>query len=144
MLYYDGLKVPRQQMLDLLLKLEAEIGDLSESKMPCRRFKLPLTFKSKRQDMAIQRYIETQRPYASYLPDTMDFVAKNNAFTEQQFRDVFLNSVLMVVAVGFFCALPIGLPIDPQEEDELSEDEPESSFHPRRAGVLGRIMHGNI
>jgi urea carboxylase len=112
MLYCDGLKVPRQKMLDLLLKLEAEMGDLSESKMPYRRFKPPLTFKSKRPDIAVQRYIETHRPYASYLPDTMDPVVKNNAFTEQQFRDIFLNSVLVVVAVGFFCALPIGLPID--------------------------------
>jgi urea carboxylase len=76
-------KSPPQKMLDLLLKLEAEMGDLSESKMPCRRFKLPFTFKSKRQGRAIQRSIETWRPYASYLPDTMDFVAKNNAFTEQ-------------------------------------------------------------
>lgn len=130
MLYYDGLKVPRQKMLDLLLKLEAEMGDLSESKMPCRRFKLPLTFKSKRQDMAIQRYIETQRPYASYLPDTMDFVAKNNAFTQQQFRDVFLNSVLMVVAVGFFCALPIGLPIDPRKRMNCPKMNPSRVFTP--------------
>src|SRR5436305_4812212 len=85
MLYYDGLKVPRQKMLDLLLKLEAEIGDLSESKIACRRFKLPLTFKSKMQDMAIQSYIQTQRPYASYLPYPMDLVLEYHAFSEQQF-----------------------------------------------------------
>jgi urea carboxylase len=42
----------------------------------------------------------------------MDFVGKNNAFTEQQFHDVFLNSVLVAVAVGFFRAPLIGSPID--------------------------------
>jgi len=110
------------------LKLEAEMGALSESKMPCRRFKLPLTFKRKRQDMAIQRYVETQRPYASYLPDTMDFVAKNNAFTKQQFRDVFLNSVLIVVAVEFFWALPIGLPIDPRKRMNCLKMNPSRVF----------------
>jgi len=137
MLYYDGLKIPRQKILDLLLKLEAEIGDLSEAKLPCRKFKLPLTFKSKKQDMAIQRYIETQRPYASYLPDTMDFVAKNNAFTDQQFRDVFLNSVLMVVAVGFFCALPIGLPIDPRKRMNCPKMNPSRVFTPEGQASWG-------
>jgi urea carboxylase len=84
MLYFDSLKVPRETLLELLIKLEDELGDLSKAKMPSKKYRLPLTFKSKRQDAAIQRYIETQRPYASYLPDTMDFVAKNNAFSQKQ------------------------------------------------------------
>lgn len=88
MLYYDSIKVPREALLEILIKLEDELGDLSEAKMPSKKYRLPLTFKSKRQDAAIQRYIETQRPYASYLPDTMDFVAKNNAFTQKQVRRI--------------------------------------------------------
>jgi urea carboxylase len=84
MLYFDSMKVSREMLLEILIKLEAELGDLSEAKMPSKKYRLPLTFKSKRQDAAIQRYIETQRPYASYLPDTMEFVAKNNAFTQKQ------------------------------------------------------------
>ena len=84
MLYFDSMKVSRERLLEILIKLEAELGDLSEAKMPSKKYRLPLTFKSKRQDAAIQRYIETQRPYASYLPDTMEFVAKNNAFTQKQ------------------------------------------------------------
>ena len=137
MLYFDGLKIPRQKMLDLLLKLESEIGDISESKMPCRKFKLPLTFKSKAQDASIQRYIETQRPYASYLPDPMDFVAKNNAFSEKQFRDVFLSAPLMVVAVGFFCALPIALPIDPRRRMQTPKMNPSRVFTPEGQASWG-------
>ena len=93
MLYYDSMKVSREKLLEILVKLEAELGDLSEIKMPSRKYRLPLTFKSKRQDAAIQRYIETQRPYASYLPDTMDFVAKNNAFTQKQVIEIKLEEV---------------------------------------------------
>jgi urea carboxylase len=104
MLYYDGIRIPRQKLLDHLLKLESDLGDLSTAKMPSRRFRLPLTFSSKKQEASIQRYMETQRPYAAYLLDTMDFIAKNNAFTQQQFRDVFLNASLMMVTVGFFTA----------------------------------------
>lgn len=84
MLYFDSLKLPRPKLLDHLLKLETELGDLSEAKFPSRKYKLPITFESQRQKDSLQRYMETQRPYASYLPDPMEFVAKNNAFTKQQ------------------------------------------------------------
>jgi urea carboxylase len=130
MLYYDGLKIPREKLLDHLLHLESELGDLSTAKMPSRRFRLPLTFSSKKQEASIQRYIETQRPYASYLPDTMDFIAKNNAFTQQQFRDVFLNASLMMVAVGFFTALPLCLPIDPRQRMNCPKMNPSRVFTP--------------
>ena len=41
--------------------------------------------------------------YAFYLPDMMAFVAKNNAFSEGQFKDVYIiNVTLMMMAVGFF------------------------------------------
>jgi urea carboxylase len=121
-------KSPHQKLLDLILKLEAEMGDLSESKMPCRRFKLPLTFKSKRQNIAFQRYIATQCPHASYLPDTMGFVAKNNALTERRFHDVSLNSALIVVAVEFFCAPLIGLPIDLRKRMNCPKMNPDRVF----------------
>ena len=129
-LYYDSLLCPRSGLLELLLKFEAEIGDISNSKMPSKKYKLPLTFKSKRQDDSITRYIETQRPYAAYLPDPMGFVAENNAFTMEQFKSVFLTAPLMMVAVGFFCALPLALPIDPRRRMQTPKMNPSRVFTP--------------
>ena len=129
-LYYDSLKCPRPKLLELLLKLENEIGDISHSKMPSKKYKLPLTFTSKRQEDSITRYIETQRPYAAYLPDPMGFVAKNNAFDDEKFKSVFLTAPLMMVAVGFFCALPLALPIDPRRRMQTPKMNPSRVFTP--------------
>jgi urea carboxylase len=114
-LYFDSTKVPREKMMGCLLKLENELGDLSEAQFPSRKYRLPITFDHPKQRACLQRYIETQRPYATYLPDPMAFVAKNNAFTEQKMRDIFTKSSLMMVGVGFFVALPLCLPIDPRQ-----------------------------
>jgi urea carboxylase len=78
-LYYDGSKILLAKLISHLTDLEAKLRDLdlSEAKMPSRLFKLPITFKSMRQDAAIQRYMKTQRPYASYLPDNMEFVMRS-------------------------------------------------------------------
>ncbi|KAJ9610321.1 hypothetical protein H2200_005098 [Cladophialophora chaetospira] len=141
MLYYDSTKVARQKMLDYLLKLESELGDLSEAKFPSRKYRLPISFESKRQKDSVQRYIETQRPYASYLPDPMEFVAKNNAFSVQQLKDIYTKSSLMVVAVGFFVALPIALPIDPRQRIQCPKMNPSRVHTPEgQVGWGGSCM----
>ncbi|KAL5362129.1 allophanate hydrolase subunit 2-domain-containing protein [Aspergillus floccosus] len=130
MLYYDGSKIPQAKLLKYLCELEAKLGDLSTAKMPSRLFRLPLTFESQRQKEAITRYMETQRPYASYLPDNMGFVAKNNAFTREEFENIFLSASLMVVAVGFFTALPLALPVDPRQRMNCPKMNPSRLYTP--------------
>ena len=140
-LHFDSLKIPRPELLKYLIKLESEIGDLGEAKFPGRKFKLPITFKSKEQDASIQRYVETQRPYASYLPDPMEFVAKNNAFSVQQIKNIYTKSTLMVVAVGFFIALPIALPIDPRQRIQSPKMNPSRVYTPEsQVGWGGSCM----
>lgn len=130
MLHYNGLKLPRERLLCYLTSIESELGDLSQTKMSSRLFKLPLTFESQRQAEAITRYMETQRPYASYLPDNIDFVAKNNAFSRAEFEDIFLTANFMVIAVGFFTALPLSLPVDPRQRMCCPKANPSRVFTP--------------
>ena len=115
LIYYDGTKIPQNKLISLLVKFEAEIGDLSTAQVPSRLFKLPIVFDTQKEKDAIQRYIETQRPYASYLPDNMEFVAKNNGMSREDLKQVLLSSKLIAVTVGFFAALPLGLPVDPRQ-----------------------------
>ncbi len=115
LIYYDGLKIPQQKLIAHLTDLESQLGDLSQSKVPSRIFKLPITFDSPKETNAIKRYMETQRPYASYLPDNMEFVAKNNGLKRKDLENILLTSKLIAVSVGFFAALPLCLPVDPRE-----------------------------
>ncbi|PYH96715.1 hypothetical protein BO71DRAFT_481822 [Aspergillus ellipticus CBS 707.79] len=130
MLSYDGTRIPQKQLLNYLCDIETKLGDLSQAKFPSRRFKLPLAFESQRQKDAIQRYIETQRPYATYLPDNMDFVAKNNAFSREQFERIYLTAAFMVVSVGFFTALPLSLPVDPRQRMNCPKMNPSRVYTP--------------
>ncbi|KAJ9293813.1 hypothetical protein DTO271G3_7440 [Paecilomyces variotii] len=137
MLYYNGLKIPQKKLIDYLCNLESELGDLSEAKVPSRLFRLPLTFESARQTAALQRYMETQRPYASYLPDNIEFVAKNNAFTREELERIYLTSSFMVVSVGFFTALPLSLPVDPRHRMNCPKMNPSRVYTPAGAVSWG-------
>lgn len=59
--------------------------------------------------------METQRPYASYLPDNMDFVARNNGLEKEDLKRILVTARLIAVSVGFFAALPLCLPVDPRQ-----------------------------
>ena len=130
LIYYDGTKIPQSKLVSHLLELEKQLGDLSTAKVPSRVFKLPIIFESHRQKAAIQRYMETQRPYASYLPDTLEFVAKNNGLERKDLEWIFLNSRLMAVSVGFFAALPLCLPVDPRHRLNCPKMNPSRVFTP--------------
>ena len=125
LIYYDGTKIPQAKLISHLVDLEAELGDLSRSKVPSRIFKLPIAFDSAKEKNAIKRYMETQRPYASYLPDNVEFVAKNNGFERKDLIRILTTSKLMTVSVGFFAALPLCLPVDPRERMNC----PKVSYH---------------
>lgn len=169
LIYYDGLKIPQRTLIDRLVKLESKLGDLSDSKVPSRLFKLPIIFNHPKEDAALQRYMETQRPYASYLPNNMDFVAKNNGLSTQELKDIYTKSSLIAVSVGFFAALPLCLPIDPRQRINCPKviplclpvpismyslcsrnvintrpDEPFPCLHTRGSSLLGRLLHGSL
>lgn len=129
-LFYNGLQIERQKLVSHLQSLEEELGDLSSVKVPSRRFRLPLSFESKAQEEATKRYMETQRPQAPYLPDNLAFVAKNNAFTPDQIRDIFLTGQFMAVVVGFYAGNTVSLPVDPRQRMQCPKANPSRVFTP--------------
>ena len=130
LIYYDGLQVSQHSLVSHLTSLEHSLGDLSKAKMPSRIFKLPITFDTSKEQEAIKRYMETQRPYASYLPDNMEFVAKNNGLEKTDLKKILLGNSLMAISVGFFAALPLCLPVDPRRRIYCPKMNPSRVFTP--------------
>jgi biotin carboxyl carrier protein len=71
-----------------------------------------------------------QRPHAPYLPDNLAFVAKNNAFTPERLKEIYLNGQFMAVMVGFFCGNTVSLPVDPRERMSCPKMNPSRVFTP--------------
>jgi urea carboxylase len=135
LLYYDGTKLPRADLIAHLQSIESKLGDLRSMKVPTRVFKLPISFESKLQDEATQRYMTNQRPHAPYLPDNLAFVAKNNALTPQQLKELYLTGQFMAVVVGFFCGNTVSLPVDPRQRITAPKMNPSRVFTPE--GTVG-------
>ena len=135
LIHYNGAELPRADLIAHLHTIESQLGDLRRTKVPTRIFKLPISFESKFQDEATQRYITNQRPHAPYLPDNLAFVARNNALTPQQLKDIYLTGQFMAVVVGFFCGNTVSLPVDPRQRLSAPKMNPSRVFTPE--GTVG-------
>jgi urea carboxylase len=135
LIYYNGSKLQQSDLITHLKGIESQLGDLRTTKVPTRVFKLPISFESKLQDEATQRYMTNQRPHAPYLPNNLAFVAKNNAFTPQQLKDIYLTGQFMAVVVGFFCGNTVSLPVDPRQRISAPKMNPSRVYTPE--GTVG-------
>ncbi|KAJ5168790.1 Allophanate hydrolase subunit 2 [Penicillium canariense] len=129
-IHYDGLKLSQDNLVRLLVSLQKTIGDLSNSNVPSRKFRLPICFESPAQEEAVKRYMETQRPHAPFLPNNMDFVANINGITYDELVDIFLSVEFMAICVGFFCGDTICLPVDPRYRLTCPKQNPSRVYTP--------------
>lgn len=136
-IYYDGLKLPQTELLRYLIRLEEKLGDTRAMKISNRTFSLPLVFNHPKLTAATERYVANQRPYASYLPDNFEFVAKNNGISQDRLRSIFLDAQFVAVGVGFVTALPQCLPADPRHRIRSPKMNPSRTFTPAGAVSWG-------
>lgn len=137
LIQYDGLVLSQSVLIDRLGVICNSISDASRPKiLQSRRIRLPMVWDDKANRVAVKRYMETQRPYASYLPDPIDFIARSNGL---QCRDdvlrIALSTSFLVIGVGFFSGTPLALPLDPRARLTVPKFNPSRTFSP--AGGLG-------
>lgn len=130
LLFYDGSKLPRSQLIAYLHLVEDQLGDLTQMSLTCRRFKLPISFESAAQRDAIKRYMETQRPHAPYLPDNLAFVARNNGISSAELKQIYLTGTFVAVVVGFYCGNTVCLPADPRQRLNCPKMNPSRVYTP--------------
>ncbi|EEA21435.1 hypothetical protein TMatcc_009156 [Talaromyces marneffei ATCC 18224] len=127
---YDGLALSQADLLNELIAIEDTLGDMRSAKFPNRHFKLPLTFRHKKLEDAMERYMANQRPLASYLPDPLAFLAENNGMTIEELKTMFLTLQSVIIGVGFFMALPQSMPTDPRYRIRSPKMNPSRTYTP--------------
>ncbi|KAK5625944.1 hypothetical protein RRF57_001660 [Xylaria bambusicola] len=107
MIEYNPLEISQADLLNQVNEIEAQITDTLEMIIPCREIRLPL--------LCVQRYIETVRSQAVYLPDNLDYIRRCNGLSSRrEVFDMILGAEYMVPAVGFLCGTPMFYPLSPK------------------------------
>lgn len=114
MIQFNANTITQGDLLEKVMEAESSIEYTTDIKIPCREVYLPVVFDHPDIHASEQRYMETNRPTAAYLPDNVEYLRTNNGYSTR--REVFqtlLESPYLTVAVGFLVGTPLLFPLNP-------------------------------
>eukprot|EP00878_Enallax_costatus_P006672 GHUV01006994.1.p1 GENE.GHUV01006994.1~~GHUV01006994.1.p1 ORF type:complete len:992 (+),score=332.89 GHUV01006994.1:1132-4107(+) len=83
MIEYDARQLPLPDLLTLIRKADAAIGDVAHMVLPSRIVHLPMAFEERWTAEALQKYMKSVRAEAPYLPSNIQYIANNNGLEDR-------------------------------------------------------------
>lgn len=113
---YDSRTLGQADLLARLLLREETLGDVSQLKVPTRTVYLPMAFEDSATLGAVERYQQTVRSSAPWLPNNVDFIQRINGLsTREQVRDIIFDASYLILGLGdVYLGAPCAVPIDPR------------------------------
>ncbi|XXF08403.1 urea carboxylase [Pseudomonas sp. D2-3] len=142
-LRYDSRVLHQQALLDHLLGLEANLGDVMDLKVPTRIVHLPMAFEDSATLAAVTRYSETVRSQAPWLPNNVDFIQRANGLaTREQVRDILFDASYLILGLGdVYLDAPCAVPLDPRHRLLSSKYNPARTYTAEgTVGIGGMYM----
>jgi Allophanate hydrolase subunit 1 len=140
---YDSLILSQKQLMNLLLELEAGLGDVSQLKVPSRIVWMPMAFEDSATLGAVERYQETVRATAPWLPNNVDFIQRINGLESREaVRDTIFDASYLILGLGdVYLGAPCAVPIDPRHRLLSSKYSPARTFTAEgTVGIGGMYM----
>jgi len=127
---YDSREVSQGALIEALLRIEAGLPDVATLKVPTRVVYLPMAFEDSATLGAVQRYQETVRAQAPWLPNNVDFIQRINGLDarDEVQRIVFDASYLIMGLGDVYLGAPCAVPIDPRHRLLTSKYNPARTF----------------
>ncbi|MGA4474145.1 urea carboxylase [Ectopseudomonas chengduensis] len=142
-LRYDSRVLHQRTLLDHLLRLERQLGDVANLKVPTRIVHLPMAFEDSATLAAVERYRETVRSEAPWLPNNVDFIQRANGLAcREQVRDILFDASYLILGLGdVYLDAPCAVPLDPRHRLLSSKYNPARTFTAEgTVGIGGMYM----
>jgi urea carboxylase len=112
---YDGHQLHQNMLVELLLKLETTLEDPRQVKLPTRVLHLPMAFEDTATLEAVQRYRETVKKDAPWLPNNVDFISRINGVSREEVQETLYSARYLVLGLGdVYLGAPCAVPVDPR------------------------------
>lgn len=140
---YDSQRISQTQLMTLLLGLEKQLGDVSELKIPSRIVHLPMAFEDSATLAAVERYQQTVRSEAPWLPNNADFICRANGLSSRdEVQRIIFDASYLVLGLGdVYLGAPCAVPVDPRHRLLSSKYNPARTWTAEgTVGIGGMYM----
>ena len=140
---YDSRVIHQSRLLQHLLTLEHDLADVSQLKIPTRIVHMPMAFEDSATLGAVERYQQTVRAEAPWLPNNVDFIQRTNGLaSRQEVKDIIFNASYLILGLGdVYLGAPCAVPIDPRHRLLSSKYNPARTYTAEgTVGIGGMYM----
>ena len=129
--HYDSRVINQKELLQALLSAEEHLPiDENEFHLPSRIVYLPLAFEDSATLDVVQRYRETVRESAPWLPNNVDFIQRINGLqSRDEVRKIVFDASYLILGLGdVYLGAPCAVPIDPRHRLVTSKYNPARTY----------------
>jgi urea carboxylase len=140
---YRGDRISQSALMRRLRHIEAALREVDTLKLPTRVVRLPLAFQDSATLGAVDRYRETVRAQAPWLPSNVEFIRRINGLASvDEVRDTIFAARYMVLGLGdVYLGAPCAVPVDPRHRLLSSKYNPARTFTAEgTVGIGGMYM----
>ncbi|CAF1435623.1 unnamed protein product [Adineta ricciae] len=141
-IHFDGKILHQQLLIEKLIEIEQNLfSNQTNLRIQSRILYLPLTFQDSTTLNAVQRYQQTVRHHAPYLPNNVDFIQRINGLqSTEDVRQIVFNSSYLILGLGdVYLGAPCAIPIDPRHRLVTSKYNPARTFTPEGTVGIGGV-----
>ena len=127
---YDSRAIHQRALLDALIALEAKLPPVAAMKVRTRVVHMPMAFEDSATLGAVDRYRETVRASAPWLPNNVDFIQRINGLaTREEVKSTIFATSYMILGLGdVYLGAPCAVPVDPRHRLLTSKYNPARTF----------------
>ena len=128
--HYDSRVIAQAELVERLIAMEGRLPTLEGVKVPSRIVHLPLAFEDAATLGAVQRYRETVKAEAPWLPNNVDFIQRINGLDSREAvrRTVFEASYMVMGLGDVYLGAPCAVPLDPRHRLLTSKYNPARTY----------------
>jgi urea carboxylase len=140
-IHYDSRIIDQTGLLRALIAIEARLPPAETMTVPSRVVHLPMAFEDSATLGAVQRYQETVRDTAPWLPSNTEFMRRINGLgSVAQIREILFSASYMVLGLGdVYLGAPCAVPVDPRHRLLTSKYNPARTFTAEGTVGIGGI-----
>jgi urea carboxylase len=138
---FDGRVIPLQQLLEILVRAEGELPSIASLEVPTRILRLPLAYDESGIRLTIEKYQQSVRPKAPWLPSNIEFIRRMNGLdTVEQVRETVYSASYLVLGLGdVYLGAPCAVPVDPRHRLVTTKYNPARTFTVENVVGIGGV-----
>ncbi len=138
-IHFDVEQISVKEMVNTVVKVNAELPELENVTVPSRIIKLPLSWDDPQTRLAAERYQQTVRPDAPWCPSNPEFIRRINGLDSlDDVKNIVFNANYLVLGLGdVYLGAPVATPIDPRHRMVTTKYNPARPWTPENAVGIG-------